>query len=73
MNAKARAAIYVMAAAAGTVALIYGWATEAQVDAWLRLLDSALSLLVVIAPLLALRNLTPDAPDEAPAVEDGGA
>jgi hypothetical protein len=62
MTARIRAAVYVLAAAVGTVALIYGWATNDQVDAWLRVVDSFLNLLAIVAPLLALKHLTPDAP-----------
>lgn len=80
MNAKTRAAIYAVAACIGTVALIYGWATREETEAWLRLLDSALNLLVIIAPLVALKNLTPDAPKvvpgevvaDAPTIEPAG-
>lgn len=80
MNAKMRAAIYAVAACIATVALIYGWATREQADAWMSLLDSLLNLIVIIAPLVALRNLTPDAPKvvsgevvaDAPAVEPAG-
>ena len=62
MNAKTRAAIYVLAASIGAVALVYGWATSDQVEAWMKILDSLLNLIVIVAPLLALKNLTPDAP-----------
>lgn len=80
MNAKTRAAIYAVAACIATVALIYGWVTREQADAWMSLLDSLLNLIVIIAPLVALRNLTPDAPKvvpgevvaDAPAVEPAG-
>ena len=62
MTAKLRAAVYIFAAALGSAALIYGWATSEEVDAWLRVVDSFLNIVVIFAPLLALKHLTPDAP-----------
>lgn len=62
MSANTRAAIYVLAASIGAVSLIYGWTTSDQVEAWMNVLDSLLNLLVILAPLIALKNLTPDAP-----------
>ena len=61
MNANTRAAIYVLAASIGAVSLVYGWATSNQIEAWMNVLDSLLNLLVIVAPLIALKNLTPDA------------
>ena len=60
MTAKVRAAIYVLAAAIGAAFLIQGWATSEQIEAWLKVLDSLLNLVMIIAPLLALKFLTPD-------------
>jgi hypothetical protein len=64
MNAKVRGAIYGVAVAIGALLVIVGWVNNDQVDAWLRVLDSLLSLILVAAPALALKNLTPDAPKE---------
>lgn len=66
MTAKFRASVYAVAAAIGAVALIYGWATSEEAEAWLRVVDSFLNLIVIVAPLLALKNLTPDAPKAIP-------
>ena len=60
MTAKVRAAIYILAAAIGAAFLIQGWATSEQIEAWLKVLDSLLNLVMIIAPLLALKFLTPD-------------
>jgi hypothetical protein len=62
MTAKFRAAVYAIAAAIGAVGLIYGWVTSEEAEAWLRVVDSFLNLIVIVAPLLALKFLTPDAP-----------
>ena len=64
MNAKTRGAIYGVAVAIGALLVIVGWVTNDQVDAWLRVVDSLLSLILVAAPALALKNLTPDTPKE---------
>ena len=72
MTAKVRAAIYVAAAAIGAAFLIQGWATSDQVEAWLKVLDSLLNVVVIVAPLLALKFLTPDPkPEIEPEVDDG--
>lgn len=72
MNSQLRAAIYILAAAFGSVALIYGWISNEQADAWLRVVDSFLNVVVIVAPLLALKHLTPDAtPEEREDVSDG--
>lgn len=72
MNAKLRASIYILAASIGAVAIIYGWATNDEVDAWMRVIDSVLNVVMITAPLLALKHLTPDAPKavEGEIVED---
>jgi hypothetical protein len=62
MTAKFRAAVYAVAAAIGSVGLIYGWVTNEEAEAWLRVVDSFLNVIVIVAPLLALKFLTPDAP-----------
>jgi hypothetical protein len=64
MSAKARAAIYALAVTIGGVALVYGWLTSDEVEVWLKVVDSILGLVLVAAPALALKNLTPDAPKE---------
>lgn len=70
MTAKVRAAIYILAAAIGAAFLIQGWATSEQVEAWLKVLDSLLNLVVIIAPLLALKFLTPDPKPETRSLEE---
>lgn len=67
MTAKVRASIYTLAAAIGAAFLIQGWATSDQVEAWLKVLDSLLNVVMIVAPLLALKFLTPD---DVPAVPD---
>lgn len=62
MTARLRAAVYIFAAALGSVGLIYGWVTSEEAEAWLRVVDSFLNVVVIVAPLLALKHLTPDAP-----------
>jgi hypothetical protein len=62
MTAKFRASVYAVAAAISSVALIYGWINNDEAEAWLRVVDSFLNLIVIVAPLLALKFLTPDAP-----------
>jgi DMSO reductase anchor subunit len=62
MNAQQRTALYALAVAAGGVALIYGLLSSDEVDAWLRVVEAALALVTVIAPVIALRHVTPDAP-----------
>ena len=56
-----------VAAAIGAAFLIQGWVTSDQVNAWLKVLESLLDLITVIAPILALKFLTPDG---VPAVPD---
>lgn len=60
MNAKVRGAIYGVAVAVGALLVVVGWVSNDDVDAWLRVVDSVLSLVLVAAPALALKNLTPD-------------
>ena len=73
MTAKVRAAIYILAAAIGAAFLIQGWATSEQVEAWLKVLDSLLNLVMIVAPLLALKFLTPDPkPESGEADETAG-
>jgi hypothetical protein len=60
MNAKTRGAIYGVAVAIGGLAVVVGWMTNDEVDTWLRVVDSLLNLVLVAAPALALKNLTPD-------------
>jgi DMSO reductase anchor subunit len=60
MNAQQRTALYAVAVAAGGVALIYGLLTSEEVDAWLRVVEAALALITVIAPLVAIKHVTPD-------------
>jgi hypothetical protein len=62
MTAKFRASVYAVAAAISSVALIYGWINNDEAEAWLRVVDSFLNLIVIVAPLLALKFLTPDKP-----------
>jgi len=69
MNANARAAIYALAVTIGGVAIVYGWLSSDEVEVWLRVIDSILGLVLVAAPALALKNLTPDDYDTVP-VED---
>lgn len=60
MTARLRAAVYILAAAVSSVGLIYGWVTSEEAEAWLRVVDSFLNVVVIVAPLLALKHLTPD-------------
>ena len=70
MTAKVRAAIYILAAAIGAAFLIQGWATSEQIEAWLKVLDSLLNLVMIIAPLLALKFLTPDLKPETRSLDE---
>ena len=70
MTAKVRAAIYILAAAIGAAFLIQGSATSEQIEAWLKVLDSLLNLVMIIAPLLALKFLTPDLKPETRSLDE---
>lgn len=70
MNAQQRTALYAVAVAAGGVALVYGLLTSEEIDAWLRVVEAALAAITVIAPLVAIKHVTPDPPKEEVPMEE---
>lgn len=66
MNAQQRTALYAVAVAVGGIAVIYGVVSSDEVDAWLRIVGAILGAVTVIAPAVAIKNVTPDPPSENP-------